>query len=172
MTEEFLYGEVPERYVPSDLLALGKETFEFCLRRYGDGGHPIELRWVKKSESDYHFAKMLDAIQELAGNKVDRLERSYEQTEPVYGFVRNRVTTKERSGSVFVAAETPIEIIVKVIGHEFYHWRYSPAGYSDEADETAANSFGERVLQEMREAAHAEEMERWRQRYRELERKK
>lgn len=172
MTEEF-YGEVPEHFVAPEPLARGKAAFDFCLRHYGDASQPLKLRWIRKSESDYHFAKLGDLIQELGGEKVSRLERGYEtEPEPVLGFVRARIITKERSGSVFVATETPIERIIRVVGHEFYHARYSPLGYSNDADENAANRFGERVEREMAEAAAREADEKWRERFRQVQRKR
>jgi hypothetical protein len=172
MSEEFLYGEVPEHFVDRELLRLGKEAFEFCVRQYGDGNRPLRLRWIRKSETDYLYAQVLDNLAKLGGEKVDRLERSYEKIESIYGLVRNRLTgKKEKSGSIFVAAETPVSMIVRVVGHEFYHWKYSPPGFSNETDEQAANKFGERIEREMAEAARAEAMEKWRQRYRELRKK-
>jgi len=172
LAEDCYYGEVPEHHVPPDLLTLGKETFEFCLRHYGNSDPPLKLRWVRKDKADYHYAKILDNIKKLGGEKMDRLERGYiEESEPILGLVRHRLFSEERPKSVFVAAETPVSMIIQVVGHEFYHARYSP-GYASEADEKAADKFGERVEQEMSEAEKKKAMENWKRQYREIELRK
>ena len=171
MADEFLYGEVPEHFVPPGLLAKGKAAFDYCIRRYGDGGRPLRLRWLKNDKGDYGFAKIGGLLKELGGKRVDRLERSYfREVETIYGVVRHRSFSEKSPGpSIFVTVETPIGKIARTVGHEFYHWRYSAPGLSKEADEKAAEAFGVRVEKEMGEEAAHEADEKWRAKFREVQ---
>jgi hypothetical protein len=113
-------------------------------------------------------------LRELGGEKVDRLERSHsEEPGAVYGFVRNRSPLEKSPGpSLFVTVETPVEQIAKIVGHEFYHWRYSRPGLSNATDEAAADAFGVRVEKEMEQEAAREADKKWRASYRELQLRK
>jgi choline kinase len=126
---------------------------------------------MRNDKADYAFAKIGDILKELGGEKVDFVEESYgELSKAVYGFVRNRSFSEKDAGtSIFIAAETPVDRIVKVVGHEFYHFRYSPPGITNAEDEKAADDFGLRIEREMQEAAREEATQEWCRKFREVQ---
>ena len=176
MAEE-LYGEIPEHLVDPAKVKAARETFDFCLDRYGSGSRDIRLKFLSRGKYDYAIARTLEGIQEIFGGKKRAyVDRGYlELDEKVDGVTLAKWTEPDRIGPLFVAVETPLERIPFVTAHEFYHARFSEGRIAPQliaADEKAANSFGERVEREMAEEEKREADERWWTRYREVMRSK
>jgi len=175
---EALYGELPEKFVDPELVRLGRQAFDFCLARYGDDGREIRLRWMKKDASLHVFSQLEETAKKigaLGGRPApERMERGYIEEDDagvLSGLTRMRLTG-EKSKSNFINADTPVDKIVGLVGHEFYHFRFSLLAITPDqvaADECAADAFGARIEKEMGEEAAREADEKWRARFREIQ---
>ena len=173
MSAEHLYGQIDEDLVDPERVRLARETFEFCLKKYGSGGRKIKLLWMKEGSDHFGIAKIREVIREaFGGQKTDSLERGYEvRDEEVDGFVRARLSRPEEPGPIYIRSEAPIEKIGFIMAHEYFHAAFSQPcllAMQTEEDEARANVFARRVVNEMAEQKQREADERWRKRYREI----
>jgi hypothetical protein len=167
------YGEVDEKDVDPELVKRATAALDFCKRHYGGGTDGPRIRWMHKDRTAHAFAKLRDVVRQLYGEEIRYDERAYQESDESWGgFVRPGLET-ERPKIIFISVENTLGRISWVIAHEFYHARFSPmCMHRNPQDEKAADEFAERIEQEMRAEAAREADERWRQQYRELERKK